>query len=306
MTKLRKALLIGVAGAAALAGFASVVMYNASAQKFLSGLVAERGADIERGVKYGALDRQALDIYRPRQNAEASPVALFIYGGSWRYGDRSYYEFVGAALAKRGVTVVIPDYRLFPKVKFPAFVEDAALAYRWVSEHLIDRDGQRRPMIIIGHSAGAHIAALLAYDSHYIAAAAPNAPQPDAFIGLSGPYAFDPTTWKSTADIFTAAKSADEARPVAFVTRDAPPSLLIHGLSDGLVKLWNTRYLAEVLTEHGVAVRKVELDGIGHLGVLLAIAKPLRWRAPVLDEIAAFIATIKPARPGQSLARQTP
>ncbi len=254
-----------------------------------SAIVAERGARITPNVPFGPLERHKLDIYRPATGPDTGPIAFFIYGGSWRDGERSTYGFVGAALAARGITTVIADYRLYPDVRFPAFVQDAALSYRWVAANLTSGTSGRRPIILVGHSAGAHIAALLAFDQRYLALGGPSVAPPAALIGLAGPYAFDPTTWSSTAPIFASAKSADQARPITFAGPHAPPTLLLHGADDTTVKLWNTNQLTDVLIGHGVKVRKVLMPGIGHIGIVTAIAKPLRWRAPVLDEIVAFV-----------------
>jgi len=305
MAKFVRFVLVGGAIVALVGLILGILISYPRVQSVLSNLIAERGARITRDAPYGPHDRQRLDVYEPREDQSSSPVVLFIQGGNWRYGSREIYAFLGAALAARGITTVIPDYRLYPEVKFPAFVEDAALAYRWVADNLI-RSGERRPIILAGHSAGAHIAALLAYDRRYRARAAPDAPRPTGFIGLAGPYAFDPTTWPSTRDVFSTATTADEARPAAFVSPDAPPSLLFHGTDDTVVKLWNMRALAAALTEHGVPVRAVELDRIGHLGVVLAIARPLRWRAPVLGDMIAFIASLKPAATAQGLVATSP
>lgn len=249
----------------------------------LSMLVAERGVAVERAIAYGPDERHRLDVYAAAPGDGRAPVCVFLYGGSWRCGSRTGYGFVGAALARRGITTVVPDYRLYPKVRFPAFVEDAAAACRWI-ERQPSLAG--RPLILAGHSAGAHIAALLALDSRYLDATM----RPAALVGLSGPYAFDPVKWRTTAPIFATAAHPDAARPVAHVTPEAPPALLIHGADDRVVKLWNQRELAAAYRRNGVEVRAIELRGEGHLTTVSAIARPLRWRAPVLDEMVSFIA----------------
>ncbi len=262
-----------------------------------SDLVADRGVRVERDVAYGPLGRHRLDIYRPQTAAADGPIVVFYYGGGWRSGHRATYGFVGAALAARGITAVIPDYRLYPEVRFPGFVEDAALAYRWVAATLAVATGGTRSIYVMGHSAGGHSAAMLAYDRHYIAAGGGDPPRPKGLIGLAGPYAFDPTTWPSTAAIFAGAASPDSTRPVTFVGPGAPPALLVHGLADTTVKPWKTRDLAAALTASGSVVRKVEVESMGHIGVLLAIARPFRWRAPVLEEIIGFIGAIEGRKP---------
>jgi acetyl esterase/lipase len=263
-------------------------------QSLCSRIVADPGVSLEAGVAYGPHARQVLDIYRPASGdakGRGGPIAIFIYGGGWRRGERATYGFVGAALAARGITTVIPDYRLYPDVKFPAFVEDAARAYAWTSATLASAAGKRRPIFLIGHSAGAHIAALLAFDPRYLAAQV-GSHKPAGLIGLAGPYAFDPTTYPSTKEIFAPAVGSQDARPVAFAAAGSPPALLMHGLKDGTVQLSNMRTLADTLRASGAPVRALELADVGHTGLVLAISRPFRWRAPVLSEIEAFIRSV--------------
>ena len=276
--------------AAAFALPTSYFLAKPSTGSFYSMLVADADVQVERGVSYGALSRHRLDVYAPAADRENGPIALFLYGGGWRNGDRSTYGFAGAALAARGITTVIADYRLYPEVKFPAFVQDAALAYRWVHENLAKP--RSRPIVLIGHSAGAHIAALLAVNPSYLRAAGTALPAPSGLIGLAGPYAFDPTTYKTTKAIFSDVKVSATARPAEQVTADAPPALLFHGLEDDTVRPWNTRKFTEALRLAGVKVRKLEFGDVDHVGVLLALSAPFRWRAPVLEEIVRFVDAI--------------
>ncbi len=272
----------------------------------LSRAVSEGGVTIERGESYGSLPRQRLDIYRPEQGEGDGPVAIFVYGGSWQSGDRSIYAFVGSALAARGITTVIPDYRLYPDVRFPAFVDDAALAYAWTARHVAAGCGRKRPIVVIGHSAGAHIGALLTLDRSYLERAGERLPRPSAFIGLAGPYEFDATTWPTTKEIFTTtARTPDLARPIAFVRRGAPPMLLIHGLADDVVEPKATRAFAAALHRAGVAVEKDEIEGLGHVGVVKAIAKPFRSEAPVLEDIVGYVYRTIPAPTARSVCNTT-
>jgi acetyl esterase/lipase len=261
-----------------------------SGSQLLSSLVADRGIATETGIAYGPHPRQKLDVYRADPASETSAIVAFYYGGAWTSGDRATYQFVGAALAARGITTVVPDYRLYPEVRFPAFVDDAAKAYGWTAANLSRGCGRERPIIVVGHSAGAHTAALIALDRTYLTRNAPMARRPAALVGLAGPYSFDPTVWPSTKDIFATARDMpDRTRPVSFARADAPPSLLLQGRDDTTVKAHNTRDLAAALTRAGAAVKVTDYPGIGHVGLVLTIARPLRWRAPVLDDIVAFV-----------------
>lgn len=255
----------------------------------LNALVAESGSSSRSNVAYGLLPRHRLDIYEPDGSDGTGPLAIFFYGGGWTQGERAYYAFVGSALAARGITAVIPDYRLFPEVRFPSFVEDAALAYAWVTRNLANKRAMPRPITVIGHSAGAHIAALLAYDRAYLDRHGADILRPAGLAGLAGPYAFDPTTWPSTKDVFAGVANPDDARPAAFARNGGPPALLMHGASDTIVKTWNMETMVEVLQQAKTPVEAVTLDGIGHIGIVSAIAWPLRWRAPVLDRVSAFV-----------------
>jgi acetyl esterase/lipase len=270
-----------------------------TAKHLYNALTAERGIVCEAGLAYGPHARHKLDVYRAAGGpaAATAPVVIFYHGGGWTDGDRATYRFVGTALAARGITTVVPDYRLYPEVAFPVFVDDAALAFAWVAGHLATH-GQ--PVLIAGHSAGAHIAALLGFDRSYLQRLAPDASPPAAVIGLAGPYAFDPTTWPTTRQIFaTAAGQPDRARPVTFVRRGAPPALLLHGSADSTVKRFNTVDLAAALRGVGSRVDVVEYAGIGHVGLVLALSQPFRWRAAVLDDIVRFVGSIAAPAAGE-------
>lgn len=251
--------------------------------------LAERGAALEDNVAYGGHPRQLLDIYRPSSEIHRKrTIVVFLYGGGWRSGNRGYYRFVGSAFASRGFTTVIPDYRVFPEVRFPAFVEDTAKAYAWVTNNLMPEESVDR-IVLIGHSAGAHSVALLALDRSYLSAAGVTDARPAGWVGLAGPYAFEPTTWPSTKDIFKTATDPDEPRPVTHVDTDAPPALLFHGTRDDVVKPWNAERMVAAYRAANRPVVHREIKGYSHLGVLLAMAWPFRGTANIFEEILAFL-----------------
>lgn len=279
----RKSLMLG----AGLMGAASSLV-EAGAETSLPGVLfnrlASESASVRRGLHYGPRPRQKLDVYRPAPEVDRKAIVVFYYGGGWRRGERGMYRFVGAALAARGFTAVVPDYRLFPEVGFPDFMDDSALAYAWTQSHL--NPGQNRPVILMGHSAGGHIAALLAVDPQYLA----GSPPPAAVVGLAGPYAFDPTTWPRTRDIFMAAAAHPErTRPVALVSPEAPPMFFARGEDDNTVANFNAEDMAKALRQNGVRVENRLYPRVGHVGLILALSRPFRWRAPVLADSIAFI-----------------
>ena len=141
-------------------------------------------------ISYGEGARHKLDVYWPREKT-AAPVVVFFYGGKWEYGAKEWYRFVAATLASRGFVVVVPDYRLYPEVKYPVFVIDGANVVRWTQENISAYGGDRRRLFVMGHSAGAYIAAMLALDPQWLAGVGGSANRDIAgLIGVSGPHDF--------------------------------------------------------------------------------------------------------------------
>ncbi|MGB0629350.1 MAG: alpha/beta hydrolase [Alphaproteobacteria bacterium] len=255
----------------------------------LDQIVPAGNYDRQQDIAYGVLERQKLDVYRPADDDGTQPVVIFLYGGSWKSGAREKYRFVAEALTRKGLTVVIPDYRLYPDVTFPAFMHDAARAVRWTLDNLAGDRGMKRPVFLAGHSAGAHIAALMTVDDRYYKDAGVPPSRICGVIGVAGPYAFDPLEYRSTRAVFAGLTNPDTARPARLVTRKTPPFLLIHGNNDDTVRLSNTREFATALSRVGTDVRTEFLDGIGHYQIVLAMASPFDDIAPVNARIATFI-----------------
>ena len=248
-----------------------------------------------QGIAYGADARQKLDVLVPqdmRANSKV-PVVIFFYGGSWKSGSRGDYRFAGEALASKGFVAVVPDYRLYPEVKFPAFQSDAATVLRWTYDHVTSYGGDRNAIFVMGHSAGAHMGALLALDPTYAAAAGVPDGTIKGFIGLAGPYAMVPSRVAGVREVFAGLPDENIARPVHFVTRPVlPPMLLLYGLDDRTVGRANAVELTALVRAAGGTVTHREYPGVGHPGLVLALAPPFRGRAPVLEDTSAFIAGV--------------
>ena len=270
---------------------ASAILARAfSPAALLNATAPRRGIRCETGIVFEAAHGLALDVYAPEEADGLAPVVLFFYGGGWEEGDRAAYRFAGAALASLGMVTVIPDYRVYPEVRFPAFMQDAASAARWTIDRAGLFGGDRRHLFLMGHSAGAQIASLLALDPRYLAAKGLSPAQLAGVIGLSGPYDFLPLTSPVLCDIFGPEEERWQSQPINFVTHAAPPMLLATGTADRTVDPANTRRLAARLQENGVAVRTRFYRGIGHKGVMGALAAPLSILAPARRDITRFIA----------------
>ncbi|MDA0341939.1 MAG: alpha/beta hydrolase [Proteobacteria bacterium] len=273
-----------------IAGAAIALLVTACSPFRVADMLAPKnGYERETGIAYGDLGRQKLDIYRPSQPNGDDAIIVFIYGGSWRMGNRADYRFVAQPFAAAGYTTVIPDYRLYPQARFPDFVRDIAAALAWIQREMVGK-GKPPRIVLVGHSAGAHTAALLALDRRYLEAEGLSPDIIKGWVGLAGPYAFDPIKTKSTTAVFaTVRDDVRQAQPLTFARGDAPPALLLHGSSDGTVYPWNSEMLEQAIKAKGGRVSYQPLDNIGHIAIVVSIAKPGLGGAPVLKEIATFI-----------------
>jgi acetyl esterase/lipase len=266
--------------AAALAGCSPISVLNA---------FAPTGAlEIRSGIPYGSLPRQKLDVYRPREGPEPRPVIVFFYGGSWDSGTRESYLFAAEALASRGFVVVVPDYRIYPDL-FPVFLEDAAAAVAWTRANASQIGGDPRRLFLMGHSAGAHIAAMLALDSQYLARAGLSPSMLAGWIGLAGPYDFLPLTSARLKEIFAPEETIARTQPINFVTPGAPPALLATGETDPTVSPGNSQRLAAKLRAAGVPVTEKRYPDLNHYTIVGALSVPLRGSYRVLDDVEAFV-----------------
>jgi acetyl esterase/lipase len=245
-------------------------------------------------VPYGTAPQQDLDIYIPDSPSAAPPAAprplvVFWYGGRWTTGDKADYRFVGAALAELGFVAVLPNYRHYDQVKLPGFMDDAALAALWAAEHGAEFGADPSRLYLMGHSAGAHIAALVALDKRYFLATGRAVPIIAGMIGLSGPYDFLPLTDPDLEDMFGPPERYPDSQPINFVTPEAPPMLLVHGMNDRSVAPANSIHLAAALKANGVAVALKLYPKVSHADTVAALSIPARGRAPTLADIEAFV-----------------
>ena len=248
------------------------------------------GTVVAKDVSFGDNARQKLDLYRPSGAQSPTsgvrlPIIVFIYGGSWQTGDKGGYAFAGRAFASRGFRVAVPDYRLVPEVRFPGFLEDNAAAFRWVVRNAERYGGDPSRVVLVGHSAGAYNAAMLALDPRWLGA---ERRAVKGFVGLAGPYDFLPLDGPTTRAAFGQERDLATTQPVNFASVDDPPTLLLHGAKDTTVFPRNSRKLQARLAGAGVDARIRTYNELGHIGILTAFARPFRGRAPVLDDVTMF------------------
>jgi len=278
--------------AAVLAG---ALLAGCSPAQIVNGLVPSTSYRLETGMAYGPQPRQQLDVYRPladRPPAEGKrPLVVFFYGGSWTTGERADYRFVGEALAARGAVVVIPDYRLSPRATYPVFVRDSSTATRWGIDNAARLGADPRQVFVMGHSAGAYLAAMVALDARWLRADGGDPSQLAGWIGLAGPYDFLPIGDPKTQVAFNWPETAPGSQPLAHASAASPPALLMVATHDRLVDpARNTGRMAERLRTSGVKVEVRAFDDLDHVTLIGAMAKPLEWiGGPVLPPLLSFI-----------------
>ncbi|MBO6783336.1 MAG: alpha/beta hydrolase fold domain-containing protein [Alphaproteobacteria bacterium] len=256
----------------------------------INSLTPESGYTVDRAVPFGDDPRQRLDVYVPDAPAAGTPLVVFFYGGGWESGERQQYKFVGEAFAAQGYTVAVPDYRLYPQVRWRGFMADAADAVAF----LAGRPEAGSGIVLMGHSAGAYIAAMLVLDEAWLDLRGVARCRIRAGIGLAGPYDLLPLRDSTLKQIFGPGEPAEESQPIAHVDPGAPVMLLATGGRDTTVRPRNTRDLAARLVEAGVPVELRIYDGVGHAPLVGALSRPLRSLAPTHEDVFAFLTTLPP------------
>ena len=236
--------------------------------------------------------------------APGKPVLVFFYGGGWANGSRLDYGFVARAYAARGYVVVLPDYRLVPQVRFPAFLQDAAAAVRWTHDNIARYGGDPNRIAVAGHSAGGYLAVMLALDDRYLRAAGADPSVLKAAIGLAGPYDFYPFVKRRSIDAMGRAPDPLATQPITFARANAPPLLLVTGTSDTEVRPRNAINLtAREQALGSTTTRLRQYQGLDHNDLIMALSKPFRSKAPLLEESLAFLRDSMPAIPPAKLVR---
>ena len=244
-------------------------------------------------VAYGDSPRHHLDWYR-HPAAGTRPTVLFFYGGNWRSGRRQDYRFVADTLMTLGCDAVVPDYRLYPHVRF----DDILLDARRATEAVLGRLAPTSPLILMGHSAGAQIGALLTLDASLLS----DPTRINGFIGLAGPYDFYPFTEDDHWELFGPETAYPASQPVNFVRTDAPPLFLLHGADDTRVRRGHSKSLMQKQQAAGGRAERWVYPGLGHVELLLAFSRLHRRGNPVVQDVAAIIETLStnPPRSNQS------
>ncbi|RUO20839.1 alpha/beta hydrolase [Aliidiomarina iranensis] len=255
--------------------------------RVLNSVVPSGSYTVERDIPFGENERQNMDLYLPNDGNYNQDIMVFVYGGAWDQGAKEQFEFVGQAFARLGYITLIPNYRLYPEVEFPAFVDDVAMAIGEMRNHLPESCNLGDRIILSGHSAGAHTAALLAADPKYLTQYDAQDIEISALIALSGPYDL-PLDHERVRNKFSKVEG-DEANPIALANAKMPPTLLIHGEADTVAESAHAEKFQRRLESLSVPVTIKLYNRTRHASVVASLASPLRFLTPVYDDIQSFL-----------------
>jgi len=235
-------------------------------------------------VSYGPLARQSLDIYKADTPKAGAPVLVFIHGGSWTEGSKDIYKFLAEGFTKDGYDIAVPNYRLYPETKYPGMIEDTAKAIAFMETQYPDR-----PLVLMGHSAGAYNMLMTVLQPSYLKAAGGDlCGRIAGAISLSGPTGIIPLDSEPYITIF----------PDRFTTSDAPlnnvgnvtPAILFgHGEDDKTVYPQNSQALADKITARGGKAEVKIYAGVNHIEPVQFLSRHFDGKAAIKADIIRFI-----------------
>lgn len=250
-----------------------------------------RNLEVVKDIPYGSEARQLLDVYT-RPDVPSKGVVIFVHGGYWDSGSKNDYPFLADSFIEAGYTTVVVGYRLVPTVTFPSYVEDVALAVKWTVDNITQYAGNAERIFLMGHSAGAHIAALVAFDQRYLQRLELAPTTLKGFVGLAGAYNFLPVAPDDVRSIAALGplETYPDTQPINFVDKNDPPAFLGYTPADRVVNPNNTISFAAKIREVGGEVEERSYDGVDHTTILGTLARASRFfNAEILEDIRAFL-----------------
>lgn len=280
---------------------AALLLAGCSGQRVLNSITTTSTYTLASNVPYDDVGGQLLDVYTPRDTRNA-PVVVFFFGGRWENGTKDDFKFVGEALAARGFVAVLPNYRLYPQVKYREILGDSARAVVWARRNISRYGGNADKIVVMGHSSGAYNAAMITLDADLLKQAGGDRSWIRGMVGLAGPYDFLPITDPDLRDIFGPPETFEQSQPVFWVDGRNPPVLLLHGEDDETVQVKNTRNLAARIQRLGGPVETVIYPEMSHRKIIATLATSSLARLAVgksdeMGYIADFVTRAVNARP---------
>ena len=210
-------------------------------------------------------NRCKLDLYLPKESQNFSTI-LWFHGGGLQAGDKAGKNSVGVAqrFAEGGIAVASVNYRLHPKVKYPAYIEDAAAAFAFVHGQIEKHGGDKQSIFISGHSAGGYLTSMVGIDAKYLAKHELKLTDVAGLIPISG-HTITHMTVRKERGIAKTRPIIDEAAPAYHVSDLSAPWLIFAGTEDLPTRAEENRYFASALRAAGHKdVTYLEVEGRNH------------------------------------------
>lgn len=236
--------------------------------------------ELQENIEYGKVGDRSLqlDLYKPKDLKGKVPGLIFIHGGGWKAGHRQDYRAYTTWFAQQGYVAATISYRLSKEAKFPAAVEDAKCAVRWMRENADSIGVDPDKIVPIGGSAGGHLSMMIGYssDDKSLEGTGGHADVPSnvaAVVDIYGPFDLETPEGKAAGVVkdFLGKKSYEEApelwkrlSPVTYLNAGDPPTLILHGTIDEIVPVSQADMLAERLAELKIPYRYLKLEGWPH------------------------------------------
>ena len=255
-------------------------------------------AEVKENIAFGQHPKLKYDLYLPdsaNEEFDTTPVIVFFYGGSWNRGDKSEYEFVGRRLASMGYITAVPNYRLYPEVKYPDFLQDGAQSIAHLKTELAKAQYQQyKPsdqFIMMGHSAGAYNAAMLALDPRWLESSGlTHQTSIQGFIGLAGAYNIYPINDVEVRPVFDHPNYPPKSQPIDYTAKGAAPSLILTPETDTLVSIErNSEALHNALKSAGNQSVLKTIEGTDHVTIIGTLSPLLFFKGSTTKPIEAFI-----------------
>ena len=228
--------------------------------RVLTDLPYKQGAALSKYEK----ERCKLDVYLPATGKSFATLVWF-HGGGLKNGDKDGRQIksdsvktsaIARSLASAGMAVVSANYRLSPKVKFPAYIQDSAAAVSWTREHIAEHGGDPQKLFVGGHSAGGYLTLMLGMDAHYLSDVGVKMSDVAGFIPLSG-QVMTHYTVLSERDLGKYSVMADEAAPVHFARAETQPFLVLYADHDMAARAEENAYFVALMK----AAENKNIDG---------------------------------------------
>lgn len=238
-------------------------------------LVPVPGIKVEKDINFAEDERLKLDVYYSEEKSnDKKPVVIFVHGGSWKSNNKDQFRFIGKNLARRGYIAVLPNYRLVPEHRYPAQIKDIARAFKWTENNIDIYGGNKDNIILSGHSAGGHLAALMGYSDYWQNEFDISKEKIKSLVLLAGVYKF-PDDYEKGADVvkdFVPKEFWEEAQPVSHLDPSDPPTFIIQGLEDTTVSPEQADYLAKSLEKRGIRYKSILKEDLNHISLLFSFA----------------------------------